>query len=145
MMLPMKPKYIGILSCSGEEFPGGTVSRIAVRKVLQEFLPENSTTICVPLFLAGDQQEQNFVQKYPCITVDGCDKRCAARAVKKLGKNPDAEFVIDTFFDPAVVKTIKEGPLHDLKWKDHPCVYQLAEAVAKKAAEILKPEKFVLK
>ena len=141
----MKPKYIGILSCSGEEFPGGTVSRIAVRKVLEEFLPENSTTICVPLFLAGDQQEGDFVKKFPCITVDGCDKRCAARSVKKLGKNPDAEFVVDTFFDQNTVKSIKEGPLHDLKWKDSPICQQLAEAIAKKAAEILKPDKFVLK
>lgn len=132
------PKFIGILSCSGEEFPGGTVSRIAVRQVLQYFIPENSTTICVPLFLSGDTQETDFVKKFPCITVDGCDKKCAARAVKKIGKNPDAEFVVDSFFDPIILEQIKKGPLHDLKWKDSPLCKQLAEAIAIKAGEVFK-------
>jgi uncharacterized metal-binding protein len=133
-----QPKIVGILSCSGEEFPGGTVSRIAVRKVLQEMLPENTATICVPLFLAGDKQECDFVKKYPCITVDGCNKKCAARAVKKLGKTPDAEYVIDTIFDTTALEEIKKGPLHDLKWKNHPACQQLAEIIANKTVEILK-------
>jgi uncharacterized metal-binding protein len=133
----MMPKFVGILSCSGEEFPGGTVSRIAVRQVLQDLLPGNSTTICVPLFLAGDQQEVDFVKNFPCITVDGCEKRCAARGVKKIGKTPAAEFVIDTFFEGADLEAIKSGPLHDLKWKDHPLCRKLAEAIATRTVEIL--------
>ena len=137
----MEPKFIGILSCSGEEFPGGTVSRIAVRKVLQSLLPENTTTICVPLFLAGDQQEGDFVKRFPVITVDGCEKKCASRSVTKLGKKPEAEFVVDTFFDQTSVAQIKNGPLHDLKWKDHPFCQQLAEAIANQVVTIMERKK----
>jgi uncharacterized metal-binding protein len=124
------PKVVGILSCSGEEFPGGTVSRIATRQVLDDLLPEKSTTICVPLFLAGDDQEQDFVKKFPCITVDGCDRRCAARSIENLGKTPMKEFVIDTFFTSEEVEEIKASSRHDLAWKDHPYCKKLANAIA---------------
>jgi uncharacterized metal-binding protein len=125
----LQPKYIGILSCSGEEFPGGTLSRIATRKVLTDFLPENTTTICVPLFLAGDEQEQDFVKKFPCVTVDGCAKKCAARSVAHLGKKALVELVLPDCMDPKDHDLIKNGPRHDLQWKDHPLTKILAEKI----------------
>ena len=124
-----KSKVIGILSCSGEEFPGVTVSRIATRQVLDE-LPNNSTTICVPLFLAGDNQEQDFVKKFPCITVDGCERQCAARSVEHLGKTPVKEFIINNFFTEEEVTEIEASSRHDLFWKDHPYCKRLALAIA---------------
>ncbi|GAB4320638.1 MAG: putative zinc-binding protein [Promethearchaeota archaeon] len=132
-----KPMYVGVLSCSGEELPGGTVSRIATRQVLTKLLPGRTTTICVPLFLAGDQGERDFVKNFPCVTVDGCDKRCAAKSVEALGKKPAAEFVVPEFFEGDERAKIEGGPLHDLEWKDSPLCERLAVAVAKKAAEIL--------
>ncbi len=133
-----QPKYIGILSCSGEEFPGGTVSRIASRIVMQDYLPLETTTICVPLFLTGEEQEQDFVKKFPCITVDGCSKRCAARAVENLQKKPIKEFVIPQFFSKEENEQIEKGPLHDLKWKDHVFCKKLAEAIGHAVVEELK-------
>jgi hypothetical protein len=126
---------IGVLSCSGEDFPGGSVSRIAVRKVLGEYLPHDTTTICVPLFLAGDDNEQQFVRTYPCITVDGCPLRCAAKSVEALGRTPLQEFVVPDFFAPEEQAQIDAGPLHDRAWLEHPLCLKLAAAIADRVAE----------
>lgn len=135
----IQPKYVGILSCSGEECPGGTVSRIATIKVLSKYIPGSTTTICVPLFLAGDEKEQNFVKKFPCITVDGCDKKCAARSVKNLGREPINEIELSQFYSEEEWDQVKNGPLHDLEWKDHPLSEKLALHVAECAGKELNP------
>lgn len=77
-------KKVGIISCSGEEFAGGGLSRIASRQVLESSRPGRTVTICLPLFLAGGEEERYFTQNFPTITIDGCEKRCAFRATEKL-------------------------------------------------------------
>ncbi len=69
---------IGIISCSGEEIPAGTVSRMATRRVLELLRPQSTVTLCLPLFLAGEEMERRFAQQHPTITVDGCEKLCAS-------------------------------------------------------------------
>ena len=68
---------IGIISCSGEEIPEGTISRLATLRVLRTLRPDATVTICLPLFLAGESGERNFAKTHPTITVDGCEKQCA--------------------------------------------------------------------
>jgi uncharacterized metal-binding protein len=79
--MKIKSRKIGLISCSGEDVPEGTISRVATRRVLEE--RDDTVTICLPLFLAGGQEERDFAKENPCITVDGCEKRCAAVGVKK--------------------------------------------------------------
>jgi hypothetical protein len=74
---------VGILSCSGEECLGGTISRLATRKVLEELKLVETVTLCLPLYLAGGREERNFAKVYPVITVDGCSKLCAKRSTEK--------------------------------------------------------------
>ena len=74
---------IGVVSCSGEDYLGGTISRLATRKMLDEIRPDDTVTICLPLFLAGGEEERGFAQNFPTITVDGCSKQCARRATEK--------------------------------------------------------------
>ena len=74
---------IGVISCSGEECLGGTISRLAVRKMMEELKPGMVSTLCLPLFIAGDGGEREFAEKYPTIAVDGCSKCCAKRAIEK--------------------------------------------------------------
>ena len=73
---------IGIVSCSGEDCLGGTISRLATRRMLEE-REDNAVTICLPLYLAGGEEERTFAKDYPTITVDGCSKCCAKRATEK--------------------------------------------------------------
>src|SRR5512136_1739581 len=68
---------VGIVSCSGESIPEGTISRLATRRVLELLRPDRTVTICLPLFVAGNEGERNFAQTHPTITIDGCPKQCA--------------------------------------------------------------------
>ena len=84
----MQNTYVGIVTCSGEEIPEGTTTRLACRKVLEELRPGQSVTICLPLFIAGGEEERKFAISHPTITIDGCDKMCAAKATEKLSGKP---------------------------------------------------------
>ena len=76
---------VGIISCSGEEIPEGTISRNAVRRVLESLRPHQAVTLCLPLFLAGNEGERNFARTHPVVTIDGCDKQCARWGTEKHG------------------------------------------------------------
>ena len=79
-----KPGKVGIVSCSGEDFPEGTISRLATLDVLHHKKPFETTTICLPLFVAGGEGDRLFAVNHPVITVDGCEKLCARRATEKF-------------------------------------------------------------
>jgi uncharacterized metal-binding protein len=87
-------KKVGLISCSGEELAEGTVTRRAVRKVLETLRPDDTVTLCLPLFLAGGEGERAFARYYPTIAVDGCDKRCAAKATEKYSAKPAASIIV---------------------------------------------------
>jgi uncharacterized metal-binding protein len=87
-------KKIGVISCSGEECLGGTISRLATRKMLEELRPGQTVTICLPLFLAGGEEERGFAARFPTITVDGCDKLCAKRATEKYSGKVSSALVV---------------------------------------------------
>src|SRR5512136_474402 len=87
-------KKVGLISCSGEELAEGTVTRRALRKVLETLRPDDTVTLCLPLFLAGGEGERAFARFYPTIAVDGCDKRCAALATEKYSAKPVASIVV---------------------------------------------------
>jgi len=80
-----KTTKVGIISCSGEEIAEGTISRSAVRRVLEVLRPHDAVTLCLPLFLAGNEGERNFARTHPTITIDGCDKHCARYGTEKHG------------------------------------------------------------
>ena len=73
----------GIISCSGEAIPEGTIARLAVRRVLESLRPGKTVTLCLPLFLAGEEGERNFAKTHPTIAIDGCPKQCAKWGTEK--------------------------------------------------------------
>jgi hypothetical protein len=85
---------VGIISCSGEEVPEGTISRLATRRVLELLRPGRTVTICLPLFLAGNEAEQEFARTHPTITVDGCDKLCAKKGTEQYSGPVSASLVV---------------------------------------------------
>jgi uncharacterized metal-binding protein len=93
-MIEAEEKKVGIISCSGEKCVEGTISRIATRLVLAKLRPNETVTICLPLFLAGGKEEREFARDYPTITVDGCDKTCAKLATKRYSGKPASSIVI---------------------------------------------------
>lgn len=93
-MVDLPKKKVGIVACSGEELPEGTITRLAALKVLEQLRPADTVTICLPLFLAGGEGDRAFAKFYPTIAVDGCELRCAARATEMYSAKPAASFVV---------------------------------------------------
>ena len=126
---------VGIVSCSGEEIPEGTISRVATRLVLEKLRPDETVTICLPLFLAGGEGERSFAKVFPTITVDGCNKRCAEKGTMKYSGKPFATIV--------VTESLKKCPNLSLKSRDHLSAEEwdfaekVAEEIAKKVDEAL--------
>ncbi len=108
-------KKVGIVACSGEEISEGTVTRLAALKVLEELRPNETVTICLPLFLAGGEGDRAFARFYPTIAVDGCDLRCAARATEAYSGKPAASIVVteliseNSFDQPAGRRRLNEA------------------------------------
>jgi len=93
--MPELPKRkVGLVSCSGEEMPEGTVTRLATLRVLESLRPGETVTICLPLFLAGGEGDRAFARFNPTITIDGCEKRCAAKGTERYSGKPAASIVV---------------------------------------------------
>ena len=93
-MVDLPKKKVGIVACSGEELPEGTITRLAALRVLEQLRPGDTVTICLPLFLAGGEGDRAFARFYPTIAVDGCELRCAARATEIYSNKPAASFMV---------------------------------------------------
>ncbi len=93
-MPELPQRKVGIVACSGEELAEGTVTRLAALRVLEHLRPAETVTICLPLFLAGGAGDRAFARFYPTIAVDGCDKRCAARATELYSGKPAAGVIV---------------------------------------------------
>jgi hypothetical protein len=129
---------IGIISCSGEAIPGGTISRVACRRVLDELRPEKSVTICLPLSIAGGEEERMFVDNFPTITVDGCEKRCAALGTARLSGTPARTLVVtEILMEKGIAPTTK---LRNLGPEEQVAVQAVAEEIAAAIDEILATE-----
>jgi len=126
---------VGIVSCSGEDLPEGTISRIATRIVLEKLRPGDTVTICLPLFLAGSEDERAFARVFPTIAVDGCDKKCAEVGTKKYSGKPVATLVVS--------EIMKKYPELKVKSRDKLCAeekklaFKVAEEIAAKVDEVL--------
>ncbi|MCW4038727.1 MAG: putative zinc-binding protein [Candidatus Bathyarchaeota archaeon] len=134
----MATRKVGIISCSGEEVSEGTISRVATRLVLEKLRAEETVTICLPLFLAGGEDERAFARVFPTITVDGCDKRCAEIGTRKYSGKPEATIV--------VTDILKKHPNINPKSRDELSAEEMALAetvaaeIARKVDEVLGKE-----
>ena len=139
--MPILPKKkVGLISCSGEELPEGTLSRVATLRVLERLRPNDTVTLCLPLFLAGDDKERAFAKFYPTIAIDGCGKRCAALATEKYSAKPTASIVIPEFLAARGLDAPKTRRQMDAAGER--AADALAQEIARRVDEILgvKPE-----
>lgn len=132
-MPDLPKKKVGIVACSGEEMAAGTVTRLAALKVLEQLRPAETVTICLPLFLAGGEGDRAFARFYPTIAIDGCDKRCAARATEKYSGKPAAGVVVTELVEAEV----NLGTPRRLNESGRNAVEAVAEAVTPLVDELL--------
>lgn len=93
-MPELPKKKVGLVSCSGEEMPEGTVTWLATLRVLESIRPGETVTICLPLFLAGGEGDRAFARFNPTVTIDGCEKRCAAKGTERYSGKPAVSIVV---------------------------------------------------
>jgi hypothetical protein len=113
----------------------GTVTRLAALKVLEELRPSDTVTICLPLFLAGGEGDRAFAKFYPTIAVDGCEKRCAARATELYSNTPAASIVLDDVL--AERGLARPQGLRRLTPESQPAVDALAGAIAAEVDQLM--------
>lgn len=82
------PKPIGIIACCGGECSGGYISRAVVARVVNELRATKVVTISLSRLLIGNSNEKRFSMNHPTITLDGCAKACARKAVEKYCFKP---------------------------------------------------------
>lgn len=114
---------VGIISCSGEDCPGGNISRESTLRVLHDLKPDETVTICLPLFLAGGEGERGFAKRFPTITVDGCGKLCAAIGTARYSNKPTVEINLEDYPDFSSLNT-------DEKWQIQENSSNLVEKLA---------------
>lgn len=127
----MPDTQIGVISCSGEECLGGTLTRLATRKVMENLRLGRVVSLCLPLYIAGGDEERDFAKEYPVIAVDGCDKCCAKRATLKYsGEVKDTIDLSELLGEDVALSKIVSA--RDLKEEHYQMVDQVAEVICKK-------------
>ncbi len=132
----MTETQVGVLSCSGEEFLGGTLVRLATRKVMEELRPGKVVTLCLPLYIAGGEEEREFAKNYPVIAVDGCDKCCAKVATLKYSGEVHDTIVLTELLDRNVILS-KIVSARELRPEHYAMADIVASEICKKVDEIL--------
>ena len=133
-MPELPKKKVGIIACSGEEIPEGTVTRLAALKVLESLRPRQTVTICLPLFLAGGEGDRAFARFYPTIAVDGCEKRCAARGTEMYSGKPAVSIVVG---DSAPADSSALGSARQLSARGMQVVRDVAGQIARHVDRLL--------
>jgi uncharacterized metal-binding protein len=127
---------VGVISCSGEECLGGTISRLATRKVLEELKMIGTVTLCLPLYLAGGEEERNFAKVFPTISVDGCDKLCAKRSIEKYSGKINGSIDVSKIIGNENALNTKIVMNKDLKEEHFQMVDKVASEIVKMMSSI---------
>ena len=135
-MPDLPQKKVGLISCSGEDHPCGTLSRVVTRLVLERLRPRDTVTLCLPLFLAGEAGERAFARFYPTIAIDGCEKRCAARATAQHSGPVVRGFVLDRLLEGLGLE-MKEEWRRRLDEEGMQAAEEIAEIVAREVDHVL--------
>jgi uncharacterized metal-binding protein len=126
---------VGIISCSGEAIAEGTISRLATRRVLELLRPDATVTLCLPLFLAGNDAERNFARTHPTITIDGCSKQCAKWGTEKHSGPVNAALVVSDILGTESADCHRSS--RDASQVDKEAVWAVAERIAAEVDTVL--------
>jgi uncharacterized metal-binding protein len=128
----------GIISCSGESIPEGTIARLATRRVLESLRPGKTVTLCLPLFLAGEEGERNFAKMHPTITIDGCSKQCAKWGTEKHSGPVSGALVVSEILGTSAADCRRSA--RGASKADKDAVLAVAERIAAEVDRVLSAE-----
>jgi uncharacterized metal-binding protein len=88
------PEKVTYQPCLGLTPVETTVGRQAGYLLAEELRPDQVALGCGPALNAGVQEDRDFIEHYPVITVEGCDRCCAALLVRKFGIEPQVTLIV---------------------------------------------------
>ncbi len=106
----------------------GTIARLAARRVLEGLRPQQTVTLCLPLFLAGEIGERQFAQEHPTITIDGCAKLCAKRGTEQYSGRVSASLVVSDILGDLAKACHRSSRSADQA--DEQAIWMVAERIA---------------
>lgn len=132
----MADTQVGVISCSGEECLGGTLARLATRKVMERLRVGTVVSLCLPLYIAGGEEEREFAKEFPVITVEGCGKCCAKiSTIKFSGEVRDTVDIAELLGEDVALSKVVSA--RDLKDEHYKMVDKVAEEICKKVDKII--------
>jgi uncharacterized metal-binding protein len=126
---------VGIIACSGEAIAEGTISRLATRRVLETLRPDRTVTLCLPLFIAGNEGERNFAKTHPTIAIDGCPKQCARWGTEQHSGPLSGALVVSEILGTAAAGCSRSS--RGASKADKEAVWTIAEHIVAKVDRIL--------
>ena len=110
--------------------------RQAFYVVHEDLRPDKTVLGCGPALNANVQEDVDFINMYPVLAGEACDKDCATRLVAKKGKSAARTVrVVDLVDEEKVdLTTVPEG---ENVPADHPAVQAIAARIATMVDELL--------
>jgi uncharacterized metal-binding protein len=125
-----KKSKIALAACSGMS-PYGLVSRITSADIVEE--TDNIISICMGATSAGKTGFQNLINKYPIITINGCDGDCALKILEKKG----VKSVLDiNIIDELNKKNLKPTDVSRLDDNGELCVEYMKNKIKKEIKRV---------
>ncbi len=91
--------YRYVLSCEGNDRPGGRIARRVVKHLRQDGQRVIEGSICA--LVAGRPGELTAFQDNPIICLNGCSYRCASKAARQLTSSDIHEVNVPDYLNPA--------------------------------------------
>ncbi len=74
---------VAVAPCSGIGKPFGTVAREAAYELCETVCPADTVLVALGKLVLGDAAARETVSRNPVVTIDGCQRMCAAKTVKR--------------------------------------------------------------
>lgn len=81
----MSRNTVVVIPCSGIGKSLGSVSREAAYELCENLRPGQTQLVALSRLVLGEEQARRRVRTSPAVTIDGCNKMCAAKLVKHSG------------------------------------------------------------
>ena len=119
---------VGIIACSGEEIPAGTVSRLAAQAragTIASAIHGNAVPAAVP---RRGGARAPLCGEHQTITVDGCEKLCAKRGTEQYSGQVAASLVVSEILGDRTATCHRSAS--DFAKADEEAVWLVAERIA---------------
>ena len=129
------PEKVCLQPCLGLR-KEAVVGRQALYVVYEDLRPDVTVLGCGPALNANVQEDVDFINMFPVIAVEACDKDCATRLVAKKGKKAARTVRVVELAEREKID-LSAVPEGENIPADHPAVQAVAARIAAMVDELL--------